>query len=186
MCSPDVAETSDSDSEIQISSFPHFIVLESVEEKQLSQLNPFIIAKTISGIVKPTTVKKLRNGTILIEVDRKSYAENLLKMKVFANVKIKAYAHLSLNSCKGVVRSSELSLCTLVELKSNLQDQGVIDVKRISINRNQETFQTNTYIFTFNKHQLPTELRVGYTPHKSQSIYTQSPQMLQLSKVWSP
>ena len=107
--------------------------------------------------MKPTTVKKLRNGTILINVDRKSYEDNLLKMKVFANVKIKSYAHLSLNSSKGVVRSSKYSLCTLDELKSNLLDQGVIDIKR-----NQETIQTNTYIFNFNKHQLPTELRVGY------------------------
>ena len=156
------SETSDSDCEIQLSSFPHFVVLESVEEKQLSQLNPFVIAKTISGIVTPKSVKKLRNGTILIEVERKSYAENLLKMKEFANIKIKSFPHLSLNSSKGVVRSSELSLCTLDELKSNLQNQGVTDVKRISINRNQETIQTHTYIFTFNKPQLPTELRVGY------------------------
>ena len=83
------SETSDSDCEIRLSSFPHFVVLESVEEKQLSQLNPFVIAKNISGIVTPKSVKKLRNGTILIEVDRKSYAENLLKMKEFANIKVR-------------------------------------------------------------------------------------------------
>ena len=45
-----------------------------------------------------------------IEVDRKSYADSLLKMKPFANLKIKAFAHNSLNSLKGVVKSSELSL----------------------------------------------------------------------------
>ena len=136
------SETITSYCEIQLSLFPHFIVVESFEEKQLSQLNP----KTISGIVTPKSVEKLRKGTILIEVDRKSYAENLLKMKEFANIKIKSFPHLSLNSSKGVVRSSELSLCTLDELKSNLQNQAVTDVKRISINRNQETIQTHTYI----------------------------------------
>ena len=69
---------------------------------------------------------------------------------------------MSLNTSKGVVRSSELSLCTLDELKSHLQNQGVIDIKRISIKRNDEIINTNTYIITFNKSSLPKELKVGY------------------------
>ena len=86
---------SDSDSEPLPSTFPHFIVLESLDEKQLTKLNPIIIEKTISGIVNPISVKKLNNGTLLIEVDKKAYAENLLKMKTFASLKIKASPHLS-------------------------------------------------------------------------------------------
>ena len=151
---------SDSDSEPLPSTFPHFIVLESLDEKQLTKLNP-IIEKTISGIVNPISVKKLNNGTLLIEVDKKAYAENLLKMKTFAGLKIKASPHLSLNSSKGVVRSSELSLCTLDEIKTYLKPQGVSDVKRISIKRNDEIINTNTYIFTFSRSQLPKEIKVG-------------------------
>ena len=49
---------SDSDGEISPSSFPHFIVLESLEEKQLAKLNLIVIEKTILGIVKPKSVKK--------------------------------------------------------------------------------------------------------------------------------
>ena len=86
---------SDSDSEPLPSTFPHFIVLESLDEKQLTKLNPIIIEKTISGIVNPNSVKKLNNGTLLIEVDKKAYAENLLKMKTFTGLKIKASPHLS-------------------------------------------------------------------------------------------
>ena len=153
---------SDSDSEPLPSTFPHFIVLESLDEKQLTKLNPIIIEKTISGIVNPLSVKKLNNGTLLIEVDKKAYAENLLKMKTFAGLKIKASPHLSLNSSKGVVRSSELSLCTLDEIKTYLKPQGVSDVKRISIKRNDEIINTNTYIFTFSRSQLPKEIKVGY------------------------
>ena len=70
---------SDSDGET-ISTFPHFIVLESLQEKQLSKLNPFVVEKAICGIVKPVSVKKLQNGTLLIEVSKKTYAGNLLKM----------------------------------------------------------------------------------------------------------
>ena len=152
----------DSDGETSPSSFPRFIVLESLEEKSLAKLNPIVIEKTISGIVKPKSVKKLKDGNKLIEVDRKSYADNLLKMKLFANLKIKAFAHNSLNSSKGVVRSSELSLCTLEEIKNYLQNQGVSDVKRISIKRGDEIINTNTYIFTFNLSIAPKELKLGY------------------------
>ena len=99
----------DSDSETSPSSFPRFIVLESLEEKPLAKLNPFVIEKTISGIVIPQTVKKLKDGNILVEIDKKSYADNLLMMKFFAYLKIKTFAQNSLNTSKGVVRSSELS-----------------------------------------------------------------------------
>ena len=83
-------------------------------------------------------------------------------MKTFGGLKIKSYAHLSLYTSKGVVRSSELSLCTLDEIRSYLQQQGVTDVKRISIKRNEEIINTNTYIFSFNKPQLTKEIKVGY------------------------
>ena len=153
---------SDSDSEAITSTYPHFIVLESLQEKQLSKLNPFVVEKVISGIVKPVSVKKLQNGTLLVEVSKKTYADNLLKMNLFAGLKIKAYTHLSLNTSKGVVRSSELSLCTLDEIKTYLKNQAVSDVKRITIHRNQETINTNTYIFTFDTPHVPKELKVGY------------------------
>ena len=96
---------SDSDGETN-STFPHFNVLESLQEKQLSTLNPFVVEKVISGIVKTVSVKTLQNGTLLIEVNKKTYADNLLK--------IKAYPHLSLNS-------SKLSPCTLKEIKTYLK-----------------------------------------------------------------
>ena len=47
----------DSDSETLSLSFPHFVVLESLEDKQLAKLSPFVIEKTISGIVKPKYVR---------------------------------------------------------------------------------------------------------------------------------
>ena len=50
---------SDSDSDPLPTTFPNFIVLESLDEKQLTKLNPIVIEKTISGIVKPISVKNL-------------------------------------------------------------------------------------------------------------------------------
>ena len=99
---------SDSDSEAITSTYRHFIVLESLQEKQLSKLNPFVVEKVISGIVKPDSVKKLQNGTLLVEVSKKTYADNMLKMNLFAGLNIKAYPHRSLNTSKGVVRGLPL------------------------------------------------------------------------------
>ena len=67
-----------------------------------------ISQKVISGTVKPVSVKKLQNGTLLFEVSKKIYADNLLKMNLFAGLKIKAYPHLSLNISNGVVRCAQL------------------------------------------------------------------------------
>ena len=83
-------------------------------------------------------MKKLINNTLLVEVPKKTFSDLLLEQKYFHNLKIKAYPHNSLNSSKGVVRSPDLSLCTLDEIKSNLCKQGVIDAKRISIKRNNQ------------------------------------------------
>ena len=67
---------SDSDSDTSITNFPRFVILESLEDKQLATVNPFVVHKVISGIVKPISVKKLKNGTLLVEVDKKTFAEN--------------------------------------------------------------------------------------------------------------
>ena len=53
------------------SSFPKFIILESIEDTPLTKLSPFLIQKIISTNISPKTVKNLRNGTIMIETENK-------------------------------------------------------------------------------------------------------------------
>ena len=69
---------SESDTETQPSSFPHFIVLESLIDKPMSKLSPFVIVKTLSGLCTPVSVK------ILVEVNKKPYAIFCLKSKLLA------------------------------------------------------------------------------------------------------
>ena len=107
--------------------------MESVEEIPLSKLSPFKIEKNINNL-KPKTVKKLKNWlTLLIEICNKNQADKILKWKCFDNMKIKTYPHNSLITCKGVVKSHELSLYTLDEIKTNLQDQNIMEIQRIQI-----------------------------------------------------
>ena len=60
------------------------------------------------------------------------------------------------------MRSPDLSLCTLDEIKSNLWKQGVTDVKRLSIKRNNQIISTNTYILNFNTPKPHTGIKIGY------------------------
>ena len=60
------------------------------------------------------------------------------------------------------MRSLDLSLCTLDELKNNLCKQGVTDAKQISIKRNNQIIPTNTYILNFNTPKQPTKIKIGY------------------------
>ena len=90
--------------------------------------------------------------------------EEILKWKTFNYIKIKTHLHQSLNSSKGLVKSSELSLCTLDEIKFDSKNQNVTDVKRISIKRNGETINTNSYLLYFDnpKPPPPHEIKVEY------------------------
>ena len=123
---------SESDSENEAAGFPRFIVIESLEEVCLPKFSPFRIEKVISTRASAKTVKKTRNGNLLVEGDN------------------------------GVIRSRELALATEDGITSALGKQGVTNIKRISIRKCDERIQTNTYILTFNKPQTPKQVKISY------------------------
>ena len=113
-------------------------------------------------LIRNFQIFSLNHAHILLsslQLNTDNWVTATLGDRLFANLKINAFAHNSLNSSKGVVRSSELSLCTLEEIKNYLQNQGVSEDKRISIKRGDEIINTNTYIFTFNLSIAPKELK---------------------------
>ena len=153
---------SDSDSENETADFPRFIVIESLEEVCLAKFSPFLIEKVISTRANPKTVKKTRNGYLLVEVDSRRQAENILKTNTFHTTKCRAYPREKLNTSKGVIRSRELALAAEYDITSALGKQGVTNIKRISIRKGEQRIQTNTYIRTFNKRRTPKEMKIGY------------------------
>ena len=163
---------SDSESETE-SDFPRFIIIESLQDKKLDQLSPFLIEKIISSRSNPKTVKKLQTGNLLVEVESKKHTENLLKMEKFHNLKCRAYPHAKLNTFKGIVRSKELSLATPEEIETAFKKYGIKEYRGVTIRRNDETIQTHTYILTFEKPSIPKEIRIGYTI-EGRVIYTSS------------
>ena len=85
---------------------PKFIVLKpTYSDQPLTKLSPFAIEKSILGrygTVKQ--VKKLKDGSLLIEAAKNIQARLLLDTQNFLGIEVDADAHRSLNVCKGVIR----------------------------------------------------------------------------------
>lgn len=54
--------------------------------------------------------------------------------------------------------------------KKELIYQGVTDARRVSIKRDGQMIQTNTYIIRFNSPEIPTSIRIGYENKQRGSI----------------
>ena len=81
-------------------------------------------------------IKKLCTGNLLVEVETKKHAENLLKMEKFHNLKCCFYPHPKLNTSKGMIRSKELSLAISEEIKTAFKKQGAKEYRRVTICQN--------------------------------------------------
>lgn len=148
-----------------IRNFPRFLVIENKEasEKTLASLSPFVIERAMRGISESVqNVKKLRSGSLLVEVSREAQANNLLKITEFASVPVVVSPHRTLNITKGVIRSRELSRLTAEELLPELQNQGVTAIHNIYQTRDGQKQKTATIILTFTLAKLPEKIRAGY------------------------
>ena len=153
---------SESESETEAADFPRFIVIESLEEVCLAKFSPFLIEKVISTRASPKTVKKTIKDNLLVRVDSWRQTENIFKIKTFHTTKCRAYPHEKLNTSKRVIRSRKLALATEEVIASALGKHGVTNIRRISIRKDEQRIQTNTYILTLNKPRTPNELKIGY------------------------
>ena len=143
--------------------WPRFLIVEGSDSQSLSKLSPFAINKAIQGMVGSVkNIKKLRSGHLLVEVDQKSHATNLLKTQKLAGVAVKVSAHRSLNTKRGVIRCPDLKECAATEVVNELANQGVIEAKKIEITKNGKKIPTGTFILTFNTSLLPKTLNIGY------------------------
>ena len=88
-------ESDSSDNETE-APFPRFIIIES-NSALITNSSPFLIEKVISTNLTPIAVKKLKNQTLLVEVEKRKHADFLLKMTKFHNISVKTYPHKSLN-----------------------------------------------------------------------------------------
>ena len=122
---PDDDLDSDFENELFLTNdnWPRFIVLSSAsEEKPLRKLSPFAVQKgfqAIAGTLK--SIKRLRDGSFLVECSRRAQAENLLKTATFVDRLVHVRVHKTLNSSKDVIRCRELSICLKLRSEMSLR-----------------------------------------------------------------
>ena len=91
------------------------------------------------------------------------HSTSLLDLKLLANIPVIWRAHIGLNQSKGILfdKDHDLDGIPEEEIKSELETQGVVSVKRFTKKRNDIIEPTNTYLLTFGMPTLPTNIKVG-------------------------
>ena len=140
------------------------MLIQSVDpERPIAKLSPLTIHQWIQGLAgMPRTVRKLRSGDFLIEFTKRGHAEGLLMSTMLADIQIKVVPHQSLNTSKDIIRSFDISDCNEAEIKEHLVDQGLTDVRRITVMRNGPRRNTNTLVLTFGQPSHPTSVKCAY------------------------
>ncbi|XP_055932954.1 uncharacterized protein LOC129962976 [Argiope bruennichi] len=104
----------------------------------------------------------MRSGDLLVEVDTKKQAQNIIKLKALATIPVSVSPHTSLNFSKGVITCGELYNIPLEEISSELKKQGATNVRQITIRRDGQILPTKHYVLTFHSPQLPESIYAGY------------------------
>ena len=151
--------------------WPRFLIMEAADQKVPLNLNAFVLKKAIDGMANAEldNVKPMKSGSVFIEVETKQQCKNLLKTtKLLGYLPVKVSPHRTLNSSKFVIKCEELDKMDEEEIKKELQPQGIIAVKRISI-------RYSLYVLTIKGQTIPKRINIGYLKKEKRS-YIPNPQ----------
>ncbi|GFU83962.1 uncharacterized protein TNCV_560881 [Trichonephila clavipes] len=139
-----------------------FLLL-ALPNNEMSNKSPFAVHKALIGIGgEPKSVKRLRSGDLLIETNSAIQTKSFLLAKSFLNSPLIVTPHKSLNSCRGVISEPDLMSTSESEILDGFSDQGVIQVRRITIKKDNTNIPTKHLILTFNSPKLPSTIKAGY------------------------
>ncbi|GFV66204.1 putative RNA-directed DNA polymerase from transposon BS [Trichonephila clavipes] len=146
----------------QIATNVRFLLI-PLQNVEMSKKSPFAIHKALIGIGgEPKTVKRLRSGDILIETHTALQTKSFLLANTFLDSPVTICPHKSLNTSRGVISESDLLSTPESEILEVFSDQGVIQVRRITIKKDATIIPTKHLILTFNRPKLPPAIKAGY------------------------
>lgn len=141
---------------------PRFYILKR-NDGTFHTMSPFLIHSSLTASVgNIKSVKKLRSGDLLVEVQTAAQAHLLSEIETLGNVPISVVPHGYLNTSRGVISESDLLHTSEEEILENLRSQSVSAVRRITIRRNGTTISTKHLILTFDSHVRPSFIIAGY------------------------
>jgi hypothetical protein len=123
----------------------------------------------------PEKLVKSGFNALHISVTSKKQGEKVQSIKKIGGNPVVVEEHRTLNSTRGVVRSAGFGHSTMEELKESLLDQGVTDIRRMSVREGSKIIQTDTYFITFNRITRPASLRLDWYSVRV-SEYKEKPQ----------
>ena len=138
--------------------WPRFIIMEAADPNAPLNLNAFVLRKAIDGMANAelNNVKPMQPGRVFIEVETKQQCKNLLKTtKLLGYLPVKVSQHRTLTSSKFVIKCEELDKMDDEKIKKELQPQGIIAVKRISI-------RYSLYFLTIEGQTIAKKINIGY------------------------
>src|SRR5215469_14854446 len=139
-----------------------FVIKADEPNRNICEMSPFLIEKAIKrtvGTVK--NVRKLRSGLLLVDVASEAQARSIMNVKQLHDMQVTVSPHRSLNSCTGVITSTELSKLKEEEIQAELEEIGVSNVKIIT-RQGDDRVNTSTMILTFKGTYLPSYIYAGY------------------------
>jgi hypothetical protein len=142
----------------------YLVIRCSKEGETLTKVSPFLIHKVLSGAVPGDleSVKKLRDGSLLVKTSSDKQSEKLLALKRLHDIPVVVEPHRGLNTCRGVISCYDLLYVDVVDITKEMASQGVIDCRRLTTKRNGEVINTTSAILTFSRDMLPEKVNVGY------------------------
>ena len=159
-------KSSNQTSENQDDQWPRFLIMEAADKNIPLNLNAIVLKKAIDGMANADVdnVKPMKSGSVFIEVETKQQCKNLLKTtKLLGYLPVKVSPHRTLNSSKFVIKCEELD-----KMEEELQPQGIIAVKRISI-------RYSLYVLTIKGQNIPEKINIGYLKKETRP-YIPNPQ----------
>ncbi|GFT42577.1 uncharacterized protein TNCV_2164981 [Trichonephila clavipes] len=130
----------------------------------LVEMRPSVELKAIQGIGgEPKSVKKLRSGDLLIETTTALETKSFSLAKMPLDSPLTVSPHSLLNTSRGVISEPDLLTTPETEILDGFSDQGVIQVRRITIiKKDNSVIPTKHLILTFNSPTLPKTTKAAY------------------------
>ncbi|GFW95714.1 putative RNA-directed DNA polymerase from transposon X-element [Trichonephila clavipes] len=104
----------------------------------------------------------MRSGDLFLEVRSAKKSAALKTLRKMAHIDITVIPHCSLNYSRGVISAADLLNVSTEEIKENMLDQNVCDVRRITIRRDGQELNTKHLILTFSTLELPQSVKAAY------------------------
>lgn len=140
---------------------PRFLVVKRIDEIDFNKVSPFVIQKSMYGLIGETkNIKKIKDG-LLVETKSDAQTKRLMKVTRFADHAVTVLPHTTLNTSRGVIFCKDLLNCKEDEIKEELKELGIVKVERIKIKKDEQLIDTPNHILTFSNPTLPKTIKVA-------------------------